>query len=255
MHTPDRRGLRRRALDAANILKPALSPGRDPVHRRDHARASTASTSRRTASLERRFQAVKVDPPDEAESMQHHRGHHGPLREVPPRALHRRGHGGRGLPVQPLHHGPLPARQGHRPAGRGGGAGEAAGGGRRRRQHRGPVPRGGAAPGHQRDERGRPQPRFREGRPAPAAGAAAARRAPEGSRRADGRGLRPLPRSDRAGHRGCGGQLDRHPRVGPQGRREGHPGEHGAPHQRARHRPARGGERRGARRAPGRARA
>ncbi len=41
------------------------------------------------------------------------------LRGAPPRELHRRGPGGGGHPLASLHHRPLPARQGHRPRGRG----------------------------------------------------------------------------------------------------------------------------------------
>jgi len=55
------------SLDAANILKPALSPRRHSVHRRHHT-ADFASPLRRDRSLERRFQAVKVPPPNEADA-------------------------------------------------------------------------------------------------------------------------------------------------------------------------------------------
>ena len=86
----------------------------------------------------------------------------GALREVPQRALHRRGDRGRGLPVEPLHHRPLPARQGDRPDRRGrqpreaardgsarAGAGalrpRARGAGSRRLRARRLLPRGGGA--------------------------------------------------------------------------------------------------------------
>ena len=71
------------------------------------------------AALERRFQPVFVDEPTR-------RGHDldparpaGALRGPPRRAHHRLGAGRRGGAVAPLHHRPLPARQGDRPRRRG----------------------------------------------------------------------------------------------------------------------------------------
>ena len=74
--------------------------------------------------------------PTEEETIQILRGHQGPLREVPPRELPGRGPRGGRLPVEPLHHRPLPSRQGHRPPGRGGQPREAP----RRRRPRGGSP-------------------------------------------------------------------------------------------------------------------
>ena len=76
---------------------------------------STASTSRRTPALERRFQQVFVEPPSVED------GHRDPARpqgEVrgPPRRAHQGLRPGRrGGAVGSLPHRPVPARQGHRP--------------------------------------------------------------------------------------------------------------------------------------------
>ena len=92
---------------------------RDPVHRRDHARRvpqAHREGPRARAALpgrQGRLADRGGDGPDPARGQ-------GALREVPQRALPRRGDRGGGLPVQPLHHRPLPARQGDRPDRRGG---------------------------------------------------------------------------------------------------------------------------------------
>ncbi len=119
LHTLVGAGSAEGSLDAANILKPALSRGEIRC-----IGATTPAEYRKyiekDRSLERRFQAIKVDPPSEHETIDDHHGREGPLRGVPSRRVHAGGHRGGRLPVEPLHHRPLPARQGHRPDRRGG---------------------------------------------------------------------------------------------------------------------------------------
>ena len=73
IHTLVGAGSAEGTLDAANILKPALSRGEIQV-----IGATTPSEYRRSIekdrALERRFQAVKVDPPDEKEAVEIVRG-------------------------------------------------------------------------------------------------------------------------------------------------------------------------------------
>ena len=115
------------AMDASNLLKPALARGE--LH---CVGATTLDEYRKyiekDAALARRFQPVFVNEPTVEDTISILRG----LKEK--YELH---HGIRisdsaivaaATLSQPLHHRPLPARQGHRPDGRGGGA--AAHGGR-----------------------------------------------------------------------------------------------------------------------------
>ena len=113
LHTLVGAGSAEGSLDAANILKPALSRGEMQC-----IGATTPAEFRKSIekdrSLERRFQAVKVPPPNETDAIKIIHGHQGPLREVPCGQLHRRGHRVRRLPLQSLYSRPLPAGQGHR---------------------------------------------------------------------------------------------------------------------------------------------
>ena len=107
------------SLDAGNMLKPALARGEL------HAIGATTLDEYRKyvekdAALERRFQPVLVGEPTVEDTIAILRGlkekyeiHHG-VRITDSR------HRGRGGAFQPLHLRPLPARQGHRPHGRGG---------------------------------------------------------------------------------------------------------------------------------------
>ena len=54
------------AIDASNVLKPALCPRRGPVHRRHHARR-IPQVHREGRRLERRFQTIIVEPPSKTE--------------------------------------------------------------------------------------------------------------------------------------------------------------------------------------------
>jgi ATP-dependent Clp protease ATP-binding subunit ClpB len=118
MHTLVGAGKADGAMDASNLLKPALARGE--LHCVGATTLmSTASMSRRTrpwpaassrCSCPSRRWKTRLDPA-RAE---------GKVRAAPRRAHHRLGAGGGGDAVEPLHHRPLPAGQGHRPDGRGG---------------------------------------------------------------------------------------------------------------------------------------
>ena len=69
LHTLVGAGCAKGTLDAANILEPGSTPRRNPLHRRDHA-VRYGSPSKRTRSLERRFQAIKVNPPKRRETIE-----------------------------------------------------------------------------------------------------------------------------------------------------------------------------------------
>ena len=126
MHTLVGAGKADGAMDASNLLKPALARGEL------HCIGATTLDEykkhvEKDAALARRFQPVFVDEPTR-------RGHdldparaEGQIRAAPRRAHHRRRAGRGGDAVAPLHHRPLPARQGDRPRRRGGGAAEDAG--------------------------------------------------------------------------------------------------------------------------------
>ena len=118
MHTLVGAGKAEGAMDASNLLKPALARGE--LH---CVGATTLDEYRKhvekDAALARRFQPVFVARADG-------RGHHldparpeGEIRAAPRGADLRFGAGRGGDALQPLHHRPLPARQGHRPDGRG----------------------------------------------------------------------------------------------------------------------------------------
>ena len=126
MHTLIGAGKADGAMDASNLLKPALARGE--LH---CIGATTLDEYRKhvekDAALARRFQPIFVSEPTR-------RGYHldparpeGQIRAAPRRADHRFRAGGGDHAVEPLHHRPLPARQGDRPDGRGGGAAEDAG--------------------------------------------------------------------------------------------------------------------------------
>ena len=126
MHTLVGAGKADGAMDASNLLKPALARGE--LH---CVGATTLDEYRKhvekDAALARRFQPVFVSEPTVEDTISILRGlkdkyeqHHG-VRITDSRD--RRG----GDAVEPLHHRPLPARQGDRPGRRGGGAAEDAG--------------------------------------------------------------------------------------------------------------------------------
>ena len=113
LHTLVGAGSAEGSLDAANILKPALSRGEIQC-----IGATTPAEYRKSIekdrSLERRFQAVKVPPPNRnrrhPDSVRHQRA----LREVSCRSLYRRSNRIGRLHLDAFHSGPLPAGQGHR---------------------------------------------------------------------------------------------------------------------------------------------
>ena len=87
LHTLVGAGSAEGSLDAANILKPALSRGEIRC-----IGATTPAEYRKyiekDRSLERRFQAIKVDPPTRARDDRDPARRQGPLRDVPPRRVH-----------------------------------------------------------------------------------------------------------------------------------------------------------------------
>ena len=106
------------AMDASNIIKPALSPRRAAVHRRDHAQ--------RISQIHRK--GCRAGPPfPEGESRSSFRGrndshpqrHAQQIRRASQGKLHRQIAGGGREAFRPLHHWPFPARQSHRRDGRG----------------------------------------------------------------------------------------------------------------------------------------
>ena len=125
LHTLVGAGSAEGSLDAANILKPALSRGEIQC-----IGATTPAEYRKSIekdrSLERRFQAVKVPPPSEERCHPDPVRHQGALREIPRRRVHRRSDRIRRLHLDALHSGSLPAGQGHRSDRRSGRAREAA---------------------------------------------------------------------------------------------------------------------------------
>ena len=137
MHTLVGAGKADGAMDASNLLKPALARGEL------HCIGATTLDEykkhvEKDAALARRFQPVFVSEPSVEDTISILRGlkdkyeqHHGVR-------ISDFGHRRRGDAVQPLHHRPLPAGQGDRPDRRGGGAAENAGRFQARgaRQHR-----------------------------------------------------------------------------------------------------------------------
>ena len=118
LHTVVGAGASEGSMDASNMLKPALARG--------ELRCVGATTLNeyqkyieKDAALERRFQPVYVGEPSVEETIGILRGlkeryevHHGVR-------IQDNGAPGRGDALAPLHRRPLPARQGHRPRGRG----------------------------------------------------------------------------------------------------------------------------------------
>ena len=106
------------AMDAGNMIKPMLARGELRM-----IGATTLDEYRKyiekDAALERRFQQVYVGEPSVEDTDRHPPRAEGALRGAPRRAHPgRRARRGRGA-LRPLHHRPLPARQGHRPRRRG----------------------------------------------------------------------------------------------------------------------------------------
>ena len=101
------------AIDASNVLEAGPQPRRNPVHRRHYPR--------RVPQVHREGQ--RPGPPlpgGDGRTIDQGRGHRDPqgpprpLRAAPSREDHQRRGGLGGRAFEPLHHRPLPARQGHR---------------------------------------------------------------------------------------------------------------------------------------------
>ena len=106
------------AIDASNVLKPALARGEVQC-----IGATTLDEYRKyiekDGALERRFQTIIVEPPSRAGGAGDPPRPARPLRGPSPRPDHRRGARGLRRALRPLHHRPMPARQGDRRGRRG----------------------------------------------------------------------------------------------------------------------------------------
>ena len=169
-----RRGIGRRLARRGEHPQAGAEPRRDSLHRRDHAR--------RVPEIHRKGSIARAPlPGDQGRSARRARddrdphGREGSLRKLPSRRVHARGARGGGLPVEPLHHRPVPAGQGDRPRRRGRRARQAARGGLQRgiRRNQQEHPRRRRADG----ERGLAE-GFREGAVLPRAGSHGAREPP-----------------------------------------------------------------------------
>ena len=124
LHTIVGAGSAEGAIDAANILKPALSRGEIQV-----IGATTLDEYRKyiekDSALERRFQPITVREPTREQTLAILKGLRGRYESSPPPDHHRPRPGGGGGPVHPLSAPAVSARQGHRPGGRGGRPGPA----------------------------------------------------------------------------------------------------------------------------------
>ena len=120
LHTMVGAGKAEGAIDAGNMLKPALARGE--LH---CIGATTLDEYRKyiekDAALERRFQKILVGEPTRRGDDRDPARPAGEVRSPPRRRDHRPGDRRRGRTEPPLHHRPLPARQGDRPDRRGGG--------------------------------------------------------------------------------------------------------------------------------------
>ena len=143
MHTIIGAGKADGAMDASNLLKPALARGEL------HCIGATTLDEykkhvEKDAALARRFQPVYVEEPSVEDTISILRGLKDRYEAAPQGEDHRRRIGRGGDVVEPLHHRPLPARQGDRPGRRGGGAAAHAGRFQARRARQ-PRPRNRAA--------------------------------------------------------------------------------------------------------------
>ena len=119
LHTVVGAGAAEGSLDASNMLKPMLARGE--LHT---IGATTLDEYRKhiekDAALERRFQPVMVGEPTVEDTISHPARPARALRDSPQGEVQGRRARRRGRAVAPLHHRPVPARQGHRSGGRGG---------------------------------------------------------------------------------------------------------------------------------------
>ena len=118
LHTIVGAGAAEGAMDAGNMIKPMLARGELRI-----IGATTLDEYRKyiekDAALERRFQPVFVGEPSVEDTIAILRGLKERYEVAPRRPDPGRRPGGRGRAVRPVHHGPLPAGQGHRPGRRG----------------------------------------------------------------------------------------------------------------------------------------
>ena len=121
LHTVVGAGAAEGAMDASNLLKPAAGARRAALHRGDDAR--------RVQEAHREGRGARAPVPARHGGPADGGGHHldppraqGALRGPSRRPHQGRGAGGGRRALPPLHRRPVPARQGHRPRRRGGGA-------------------------------------------------------------------------------------------------------------------------------------
>ena len=112
LHTLVGAGAAEGAMDASNMLKPALARG-ELRARRDHAQRISQKHRERPA-LERRFQPVLIAEPSVEDTIAILRGLKERYETTPRRAHQGRRDPGRGHVFTPLHHRPFSSRQGHR---------------------------------------------------------------------------------------------------------------------------------------------
>jgi ATP-dependent Clp protease ATP-binding subunit ClpB len=107
------RGRRRRRHRRRQHAEAGAGARRTALHRRHHADEYRKYVEK-DAALARRFQTVLVGEPTVDDTIAILRGLKGEIRNPPQRAHQGFGHRGGGGALASLHHGPLPARQGHR---------------------------------------------------------------------------------------------------------------------------------------------
>ncbi len=104
-------------MDASNIFKPALSRGELQC-----VGATTLNEYRKyiekDSALDRRFQSVKVEPPSVDDTITILKGIRGKYEDHHKATFTDQALEAGGQAFRPLHHRPLPARQGHRRHGR-----------------------------------------------------------------------------------------------------------------------------------------
>jgi ATP-dependent Clp protease ATP-binding subunit ClpA len=101
------------AMDASNLLKPALSGGSDPLHRLDDLQG-VPQPLREDRALLRRFQKIDVNEPSVEDTIKIRNGLKPAFEKAPPRQLHADAIKSGGRAVGALHQRPQAARQGDR---------------------------------------------------------------------------------------------------------------------------------------------
>ena len=111
LHTLVGRGIGGRIARRREYPQAGAVARRDPLHRRDDP-GRVSQVHREGPLAGTALPGDQGRPAGRARDDRHPARRQGSLRELPPRRVHARSHRGGGLPVEPLHHRPLPARQG-----------------------------------------------------------------------------------------------------------------------------------------------